>query len=310
MEASITFKSVAKKINDETLLADLSFGVEKGTRFAIVGPNASGKSTIIKLLSGILQKDKGSIYIKGFDMNLKSNEIKNLVGYMPQVSEFDHEINVIDNLSIYGQLFGLTKENVMYEIKRLSKSLNFSNYLFSYPNELSIGVKRILMFARSIIHNPEIILLDEPTANVDPTNRDTIWNYILNNLQDSTILYTTNNFDDAQQYSHRIAMLYDGNIKYNGTFDYLVENTHGLARFTIVFKDKMSEELIKNISLNPKIIKPNISENVLKFYSTDKLEYFKILKFALDMEINDIDISKCTLEDIFKGINVKKESDE
>ena len=73
MEASITFKSVAKKINDETLLADLSFGVEKGTRFAIVGPNGSGKSTIIKLLSGILQKDKGSIYIKGFDMNLKSN---------------------------------------------------------------------------------------------------------------------------------------------------------------------------------------------------------------------------------------------
>ena len=310
MEASITFKSVAKKINDETLLADLSFGVEKGTRFAIVGPNGSGKSTIIKLLSGILQKDKGSIYIKGFDMNLKSNEIKNLVGYMPQVSEFDHEINVIDNLSIYGQLFGLTKENVMHEIKKLSKSLNFSDYLFSYPNELSIGVKRILMFARSIIHNPEIILLDEPTANVDPTNRDTIWNYILNNLQDSTILYTTNNFDDAQQYSHRIAMLYDGNIKYNGTFDYLVENTHGLARFTIVFKDKMCEELIKNISLNPKIIKPNISENVLKFYSTDKLEYFKILKFALDMEINDIDISKCTLEDIFKGINVKKESDE
>ena len=310
MEASITFKSVAKKINDETLLADLSFGVEKGTRFAIVGPNASGKSTIIKLLSGILQKDKGSIYIKGFDMNLKSNKIKNIVGYMPQVSEFDHEINVIDNLSIYGQLFGLTKENVMHEIKKLSKSLNFSDYLFSYPNELSIGVKRILMFARSIIHNPEIILLDEPTANVDPTNRDIIWNYILNNLQDSTILYTTNNFDDAQQYSHRIAMLYDGNIKYNGTFDYLVENTHGLARFTIVFKDKMSEELIKNISLNPKIIKPNISENVLKFYSTDKLEYFKILKFALDMEINDIDISKCTLEDIFKGINVKKESDE
>ena len=158
------------------MLADLSFGVEKGTRFAIVGPNASGKSTIIKLLSGILQKDKGSIYIKGFDMNLKSNKIKNIVGYMPQVSEFDHEINVIDNLSIYGQLFGLRKENVMHEIKKLSKSLNFSDYLFSYPNELSIGVKRILMFARSIIHNPEIILLDEPTANVDPTNRDIIWN--------------------------------------------------------------------------------------------------------------------------------------
>ena len=306
MEASITFKSVAKKIKDDTLLADLSFGVEKGTRFGIVGPNGSGKSTIVKLLSGILQKDKGSIYVKGFDMNIRSNEIKHMIGYMPQISEFDNEMNVFDNLSIYGQLFGLTKNSALNKIQKLSELLDFTNHLFSYPYELSYGMKRIVMFARSIVHNPEVVLLDEPTANVDPTNKEIIWNYILNNIQDKTVLFTTNNFDDAQQYSHRIAILYDGNIKYNGTFDYLVENTHGLARFTISFKDKISEQLIKNISLNPKIIKLNIVDNVLKFYSTDKSEYFKILKFSLDTEINDIDISKCTLEDIFKGINLKK----
>ena len=310
MEASITFKSVAKKIKEETLLADLSFGVERGTRFGIVGPNGSGKSTIVKLLSGILQKDKGAIYVKGFDMNIRLNEIKNIIGYMSQSSEFDYEMNIFDNLSIYGQLFGLTKNSVSNKIHELSQLLYFSDYLFSYPDELSYGIKRIVMFARSIIHNPEIILLDEPTANIDPTNKEIIWDYILNNLEDKTVLFTTNNFDDAQQYSQRIAILYDGNIKYNGTFDYLVENTHGLARFTISFKDKISEELIKNISLNPKIIKPNISDNVLKFYSTDKLEFFKILKFSLDVDINDIDISKCTLEDIFKGINLKDVNNE
>jgi ABC-type multidrug transport system ATPase subunit len=166
------------------------------------------------------------------------------------------------------------------------------------------------MFARSIVHNPDILLFDEPTSNIDPSKRDLIWNFILNDLKEKTILFTTNNFNDAQEYSQRIAILYDGNIKYNGTFDYLVENTHGLAKFTIIFKDKVSEQLVKNISLNPKIINSNVSDNILKFYSTDKSEYFKILKFSLDSDINDIDISKCTLEDIFRGINLNMDIDD
>ena len=310
MEASITFKSVAKKINQDTLLADLSFGVEKGTRFGIVGPNGSGKSTIVKLISGIFQKDKGSIFISGNDISIKSDEIKYKIGYMPQISEFDNDLSIIDNLLFYGQLFGLSKENTLIRIKDLAKKLDFSSYLFSYPSNVSYGIKRIIMFARSIVHNPDVLLLDEPTTNVDPVNRELIWNFILNNLEEKTVLFTTSNFSDAQEYSQRIAILYDGNIKYNGTFEYLVENTHGLSMFSIVFKNKISEELVKNISLNPKIIKPTVSDNVLKFYSTDKQEYFKILKFSLDTDINDIDISKCSLSDIFKGINLKREVDE
>ena len=310
MEASITFKSVAKKINQDTLLADLSFGVEKGTRFGIIGPNGSGKSTIVKLISGIFQKDKGSIFISGNDISIKSDEIKYKIGYMPQISEFDNDLSIIDNLMFYGQLFGLSKENTLIRIKDLAKKLDFSSYLFSYPSNVSYGIKRIIMFARSIVHNPDVLLLDEPTTNVDPVNRELIWNFILNNLEEKTVLFTTSNFSDAQEYSQRIAILYDGNIKYNGTFEYLVENTHGLSMFSIVFKNKISEELVKNISLNPKIIKPTVSDNVLKFYSTDKQEYFKILKFSLDSDINDIDISKCSLSDIFKGINLKREVDE
>ena len=310
MEASITFKSVAKKINQDTLLADLSFGVEKGTRFGIVGPNGSGKSTIVKLISGIFRKDKGSIFISGNDISIKSDEIKYKIGYMPQISEFDNDLSIIDNLLFYGQLFGLSKENTLIRIKDLAKKLDFSSYLFSYPSNVSYGIKRIIMFARSIVHNPDVLLLDEPTTNVDPVNRELIWNFILNNLEEKTVLFTTSNFSDAQEYSQRIAILYDGNIKYNGTFEYLVENTHGLSMFSIVFKNKISEELVKNISLNPKIIKPTVSDNVLKFYSTDKQEYFKILKFSLDTDINDIDISKCSLSDIFKGINLKREVDE
>lgn len=305
MEASITFKSVAKKINDDTLLADLSFGVEKNTKFAIVGPNGSGKSTIVKLLSGVLQKDKGSIYVKGYDISIQGNKIKSIVGYMSQTSDFNNDITIYDNLSIYAQLFGFTKEEASVKIQDLAKLLDFKNYLLLHSSDLSYGIQRVLMFAKSIIHNPEILLLDEPTANLDPVNKELIWNYISTYLSEKTILFTTNNFEDAQHFSHRIAILYNGNIKYNGTFDYLVENTHGLVKFTISYKDTIPEQLVKNISLNPKILKPKIIDNVVTFYSTEKSEYFKLLKFSLDCDINDIDISKCTLEDIFKGINLK-----
>jgi len=302
MEASITFKSVAKKIKSETLLADLSFGVQKGTRFALVGTNGSGKSSIIKMISGIIQKDRGSIYVKGFDIGLKLNEIKSIIGYMPQNTEFDKDLTVYENISIYGQLYGIDKTTLNKRIRELSKDLNFYDYLNFYPDSLSYGLSRVIMFARAVIHNPEIILLDEPTSNIDPNYRSLIWNYICNSFRDSTVFYTTNNFKDAQDYSNRISILYNGNIKYNGTFENLVNNTHGLTRFTITFKDKIPNNFIKTISLNPKIINSSFSDNIFKFYSTEKVEYFKILKYALDSEIEDIDISNCSLEDIFKGI--------
>ena len=120
MEASITFKSVAKKNNDDTLLADLSFGVEKGTRFSLIGTNGSGKSVILKLISGIISNDKGSIYVKGHDINIRTNEIKSLIGYMSQESDLDKSLSVFENILISGRIFGLNKDEISKRINLLS----------------------------------------------------------------------------------------------------------------------------------------------------------------------------------------------
>ena len=97
--------------------------------------------------------------------------------------------------------------------------------------------------------------------------------------------------------------IYGWTIKYNGTFEYLVKNTFGLARFVISFSDKIPDFIKKNISLRPNIIKPTMIDNKLKFYSTDKMEFFKIIKECINNDINEIDSSKCSLEDIFRGID-------
>ena len=116
MEASITFKSVAKQFNDEKSLAELTFGVEKNTILALVGPNDSGKSSILKMICGLIFKDKGSIYIKGYDTNLKMNKIKSLIGYMPQKIDFDYELNIFENIYIYALLHGMPKEDAKESI--------------------------------------------------------------------------------------------------------------------------------------------------------------------------------------------------
>ena len=108
MEASITFKAVGKTLGNQILLADLSFGVEKGSTFVLIGENGSGKSIILKLLIGLIQKDTGSIYIQGQDISTRSIETRSICGYMPQTINLDDELTVMENLSIYGQLHGLT----------------------------------------------------------------------------------------------------------------------------------------------------------------------------------------------------------
>ena len=303
MEASITFKSVGKKFNDETLIAELSFGIEKNTKFVLLGPNGSGKSTILKLVCGLLYKDKGSIYVKGHDINVKSNKIKSIIGYMPQIIDIDSNLTIFENIYLYAQLHGLNNLDAKERTLSILNELNIINFQHSYPKNLSYAVLRIAMFARASVHNPKIMLLDEPTLNLDPVFKEVIWKYIYEFCSERTVFYSTQNFKEAEDNSDRIAILYDGAIKYSGSFDYLVENTYGLARFVIAFKSEIPDAIKKNISLNSKIIKPVIVDNRLKFYSTDKTEFFKILKDSFSADICDIDSSKCSLEDIFKGID-------
>jgi ABC-2 type transport system ATP-binding protein len=172
MEASITFKSVAKKIKNETLLAELTFGIEKNTVFSMVGPNGSGKSTILKLICGLLYKDKGSIYVKGYDIDTKIDEIKSIIGYMPQKNQMDNELTILENISLYAQLNGFSKVDAIKSSKLISEKLNLNQHLNKFPSDLSFGALRLVSFARAIVHSPEILILDEPTLNLDPLNRD------------------------------------------------------------------------------------------------------------------------------------------
>jgi len=302
MEASITFKAVGKTIGKKILLADLSFGVEKGSTFVLIGENGAGKSIILKLLVGLIEKDTGSVYIQGKDISTRGAESRSICGYMPQAIDLDDELTIMENLSIYGQLQGLSSNQAVNNIRHWADILEFPHLLQKYPDKLSYGFKRRVLFVRALVHDPEVLLLDEPTTGMDPHSRRSVWNVLENLQKRKTIIFATQNFTEAERYADRIAILHDGNIKMDGSLERLIETTHGLTRYRLTFAEAPPEEFMAKLEQYPRVRRPNLQGLELEFYSRERKQFFNVLKLALDYSLSDMDTSICSLRDLYLGL--------
>ena len=302
MEASITFKAVGKTVDKKTLLADLSFGIEKGSTFVIIGENGSGKSMILKLLVGLIQKDTGSVYIHGQDIGTRSLETRSICGYMPQTINLDEDLTIFENIMIHGQLHGLTSVEAKKNTLHWADLLEFSETLDQFSSKLAYGLQRKILFARAIVHEPEVLLLDEPTTGMDPHSRSIVWNILDRLHHKKTIIFITQNFTEAERYSDRIAILHEGNIKMDGTLERLIETTHGLTHYRLAFSKEPPLEFMEQLEQYPRVLRPRLKGLELEFYSRERQQFFKVLRLALDHDLADLDTSICRLRDLFIGL--------
>ena len=302
MEASITLKTVGKAFKDNTILADLSFGVEKGSTFVILGENSSGKSVVLKILVGLIEKDAGMAYINGKDIATRGEDVRSITGYMPQLIDLDDDLTIIEQLEIFGRLHGLSKSDSIAHSLHWAEQLNIIDYLKKMPEDLSYGIKRLIQFTRSLIHNPEVIILDEPTKGLDPHARLKVWDTLDKLHHEKTIIFTTQNFAEGERYADRIAILHNGNLKMDGTLDRLIETTHGLTRYRLSFSSPPVQEFIDKLEKFPRILRPQIKGTELEFYSRQRKQFFNVLELALKYELEDIDTSYCRLHDLFVGL--------
>jgi len=302
LEASITFKAVGKAIGKKILLADLSFGVEKGSTFVIVGDNGSGKSLILKLLVGLIEKDTGSVYIHGQDTSTRSVETRSLCGYMPQTANLDYDLTVFENISIHGQLHGLSSAEAKKNTLHWADLLGFSQLLYQSIDKLAYGLLRKILFARSLVHDPEVLLLDEPTSGMDPNGRSAVWNILDKLHHNKTIIFATQDFTEAERYSDRIAILHEGNIKMDGTLERLIETTHGLTHYRLAFSKEPPSTFMVQIEKFPRIIRPRLKGMELEFYSRERQQFFNVLRLALHHDLADFNTSICRLRDLFIGL--------
>ena len=302
MEASITLKSLAKKFDSEIILADLSIGVENNSNHVIIGQNGAGKSTILKILVGLIEKDAGVAYIHGKDISTRPQETRMVTGYMPQHVDLDPDMSIYENLIVYSELYGVPSSKAKSRIQNFSEIFNYNDILLEKPTRQSLGLLRSIQFSRALLHDPKILILDEPTQGMDPQYKTKIWNILDRIGKDKTILFTTQDFSEAEKFADRISILHKGDIKMDGTFETLVGATKGLSKYEIRFKDVPLDDILVPLQEMPKVLKPLLNGNSLEFYSNDKKDFFRVLKNVINSEIVDIDISFCKLLDLYLGL--------
>lgn len=214
----IEISNLYKSFNDVKAVQDVSFSVKAGELFAFLGVNGAGKSTTINIMCGQLSKDSGSIIIGGKNIDKDLPKIKSELGVVFQGSALDSALSVYDNLQSRAALYGITGEAFKARLSELSSLLDFEGFINRPLGKLSGGQRRRIDIARALLHNPKILILDEPTTGLDPQTRKLLWSVITNLRKDKgmTVFLTTHYMEEAADADY-IVILDSGRISAQGT---------------------------------------------------------------------------------------------
>ncbi|PLJ77443.1 ATP-binding cassette domain-containing protein [Infirmifilum sp. SLHALR2] len=219
MSEAIVVEDLVKRFKDVTAVDHVSFKVKSGEIYGLLGPNGAGKTTTIHILTTLLRPTSGRALVAGFDVVKQPHEVRKRIGIVFQDPSIDNQLTAYDNMYIHGRLYGLSGEELKRKIYELLDFVELKPYANKLVKNFSGGMRRRLEIARSLLHEPDILFLDEPTIGLDPQTRVKIWDYItaIKKEHGMTILLTTHYMDEADQLCDRIAIMDHGKIKAEGS---------------------------------------------------------------------------------------------
>jgi ABC-2 type transport system ATP-binding protein len=227
MDVAIAISAVTRRFGKAVAVNRLSLEVRRGEIFALVGPDGAGKTTLIRLICGALRLDEGSLQLDGIDVAADAARVQATVGYMPQRFSLYPDLSVIENLRFYGEIFGVPAAAFASRSSDLLKDFGLLPFGSRLAEELSGGMKQKLALACTLIHTPATILLDEPTAGVDPLSRREFWRILYRiNRRGTTIFVSTPYMDEAER-ANRVALIMGGSVVDCGTPDQLKQGLRG-----------------------------------------------------------------------------------
>ncbi|MBX4200350.1 ATP-binding cassette domain-containing protein [Candidatus Parcubacteria bacterium] len=223
----IKVENLTKTFDERRAVDNISFEVGRGEIFAFLGPNGAGKTTTIKMLTTLLEPTSGKLELNGFDPIKDPGEVRKSFGIVFQDASLDTELTAYENMEIHAVLYGLSKDLYQKRIDELLFLVELADRRNDLVKDFSGGMKRRLEIARSLLHHPKVLFLDEPTLGLDPQTRNLLWNYIkdLNTKEGITVFLTTHYMEEADKMANRIAIIDHGKIVGSGTSAELKEST-------------------------------------------------------------------------------------
>ena len=221
---TVIVNNITRRFGDFTAVNAISFSVSKGEIFGLLGPNGAGKSTTIKMLCGLLQPDDGVGTVAGYDIVKQQWEIKNSIGYMSQKFSLYEDLSIEENLKFYGTIYGLGTAQLKQRIHYIMEIVDIISHRHTVVKNLPPGIKQRLALGTALIHDPQILFLDEPTSGVDPLMRRIFWDEIYKLANEGRTVFVTTHYMDEAEHCNRIALIIAGKIIALDTPQNLKEN--------------------------------------------------------------------------------------
>lgn len=292
-------KSYQTKSGTLQALDQISLDIPKGSFFGLLGPNGAGKTTMINIIASLVKKTSGSIIINGKDFDKYQTDLKYSLGIVPQELILDPFFTVYETLEIFASYYGIKKSQ--RKTLEIITALGLKEKAHNPPRSLSGGMRRRLLIAKALVHDPDIIILDEPTAGVDVELREKLWSYVTKlNKQGKTIILTTHYLEEAEELCDHIAIIDKGQIIANDKKVNL-KKIFGKKKFIIEFT-KLSPQITKILAKFGDI---SFNKNILTLeHKTNKLSYLDLIASLtkINVEILNITTKESEIEDIFKNL--------
>ena len=287
---------LVKKYGDFTAVDDISFSVRRGGIFAFLGLNGAGKSTTINIITGILSKNSGDIYIDGVDIDKKPDSIKNSIGIVFQNSVLDQVLTPRENLTLRAGFYGMRGQEWKDRLAILVKMLGLESFLDRPVGKLSGGQKRRVDIARAMVHNPKLLILDEPTTGLDPQTRQSVWNLVntLRQQTDMTVFLTTHYMEEAEKATY-VVIMNKGSIIARGT---PLELKNQYSGDYVILHHHRSGELDDRLTSSGHKFTYSKDEHSYRILVKDSQDAIFFIEENKDI-LNDFEVEKGDMDDVF-----------
>ena len=293
--------TLRKEFGDFVAVDDISFQVPRGEFFGLLGPNGAGKSTTMRMIGAVSQRSAGQLSVLGLDPNTDGPRIRAKLGVVPQEDNLDLELPVQDNLYTYGRFFGLARQQLKERIPELLAFAQLSDRATMRVEDLSGGMRRRLTIARSLVNEPELLLLDEPTTGLDPQARHILWDRLYR-LKDRgmTMVLTTHFMDEAEQLCDRLVVVDHGKIKAEGSPQQLIRHyaTREVLELRFSSGDQKRHANVVRAALGERNVRVEVLPDRVLVYADDA-EAAHALLTDQGVVARSALVRRCSLEDVF-----------